>query len=324
MAEAKYDRGDLPLVHTETVELGGVENLGISYGHDTVILRESESDELIINEYMDQDNPRYYVRVSRSARTVQIKQGRRPWFWRNWHTRAEIYLPRSFRGNLRLSNSSGSLSADMDLRDYKSVDISVSSGTVLLNDVSGESVSVHVSSGEIDIGAVEGNSFVSVSSGRMRIDRVTGEENRVKASSGRLRIGALEGHGIFDISSGTIAVDQVRGQVDVDISSGGLELGEFSGGGTFEISAGNLKLDMRSLEEDLRFKLSSGAANVTIPKAIPFNLDAVTRSGTVLVNEGGEQLKVSGNSTVLRPLGASPERTIFAQTSSGNLTINRR
>jgi hypothetical protein len=322
---AGYGLEDLPLVYTETVDLGDIGDLSISYGQDAVILRESETGELVIKEYMNRDNRRYYARISRSAGTLQIRRGRRPWFSWGWKARAEIYLPRSFRGNLRITNSSGTLSGDADLLDYKSVDISVSSGTVLLNDISGDSVSFRVASGELDAGAVRGNSLVSVSSGRLRIGSLSGEENRIKVSSGRLRIGSLEGRGIFKVSSGNIAVERVRGRVETDISSGSLELGEFSGEGVFELSSGNLRLDLRDLEGDLRFKLSSGRVDLTLPAALSFNLDAVTRSGTVRVNENGaELLKVSGDSTVLRPLGPSPERTIFARTTSGTLTIDRR
>jgi hypothetical protein len=320
-----YGLEDLPLAHTETVDLAGIENLSIGCGQDAVILRESGTGELVIKEYMSRDSQRYYARISRSAGTLQIRQGRRPWFSWGWKVRAEIYLPRSFRGNLRIANSSGTFSGDIDLLDYKSVDISVSSGRVLLNNISGDSVSLRVSSGELDTAAVKGDSLVSVSSGRLRIGSLTGEENRVKVSSGRLRVGSLEGNGIFEISSGNAAVERVRGRVKTDISSGSLELGNFSGGGAFEINSGNLRLDIKELEEDLHFKLSSGTVDAVIPAALSFNLDAVTRSGTVRVNKGGgEELKVSGNSTILRPLGPSPERTVFVQTNSGNLTISRR
>jgi hypothetical protein len=44
----------------------------------------------------------------------------------------------------------------------------------------------------------------------------------------------------------------------------------------------------------------------------------------VTVTENGETVQVSGNSTILRPFGPSPERTIYARTTSGNVTINRR
>jgi DUF4097 and DUF4098 domain-containing protein YvlB len=315
-----------PLANTETVEMGNIENLSISYGGDAVILRESETPDLVIKEYMSRDSRRYYARITRSGDTVRINRGRRPWFnWGLWKARIEIYLPRSFRGNLRLANSSGSVSGDADLLGYKTVDINISSGDALLNKISGESVSVHVSSGKLDVSAIAGSSFISVSSGRLQIGSIAGQENHVKVSSGRLRIGAVEGRSIIDISSGNMAVDRIHGKTDVNISSGGLELGDFSGEGAFEASSGNLTLELRELEGDLRFRLSSGDVTVTIPSAISFNLDAVTKSGTVRVNENGDELlKVSGNSTVLRPLGPSPERTIFARTSSGNLVINRR
>jgi hypothetical protein len=322
---AVYALEDLPLVNTETLSLGAVEGLTISCGHDDLILRESESDELVIKEYMNRDSSRYFVRVSRAAGTLRIRQGRRPWLQWNWKARMEIYLPRSFRGDLRLSNASGFFSADTDLIDYRTVDINVSSGKIFLKEVSGGTVSVHVSSGEMDLRAVSGDSFISVSSGRLQIGRVAGEEHHIKVASGRLRIDALEGQTVFEVSSGSAAVDRVRGGMEGRVSSGSLELEDFSGSGSFSMNSGNLRMTLGELPEDLRFKLSSGTIDLEIPVEIPFNLDVETNSGGAAVKqEGREVLRVSGNSTVLRPLGAGAERTVLARISSGNLIINRR
>jgi hypothetical protein len=309
-----YALEELPLVNTETVSLAGIENLSISYGHDDVILRESDTGDLVIREYATRDHARYYVRVSRAGETLSIKRGLRPWLrWlpRRWKARAEIYIPQSFRENLRIVNSSGNLSGDTDLLNYKTIDVTVKSGSARLNRISGETVSVHVSSGEFDITAIEGGSFVSVSSGRLQIGALTGGEHRVKVSSGRLRIGVILG--------------EARGRVDAQVSSGSLALENFFGDGDFKISSGNINLDVKELTGDLWFKVSSGGIAVNLPGALSFNLDAITKSGRVLVNEEAkEALRVSGNSTVLRPFGPSPEWTIYARTSSGDVTINRR
>jgi hypothetical protein len=318
-----YALEDLPLVNTETLSLEGVESLTLSYGHDDLVLRESESGDLVIKEYMNRDNSRYFARVSRAGGAVRIRQGRRPWLHWNWKARAEIYLPRSFRGDLRIANASGTLAADADLLGYRTVDITVSSGEVFLKEVSGETVSIHISSGEMELRALRGNSFISVSSGRLRLDQVTGGETHIKVSSGRLRIGALEGQAAFELTSGNVVVDRARGGMEGRVSSGILELRDFSGPGSFRVSSGNLRMNLGELREDLRFRLSSGTIDLGIPLDIPFNLDAETSSGSVQVDEGGlEVLRVSGN--VLRPLGAGAERTIFARVSSGKLVINRR
>ncbi|MDR1972617.1 MAG: DUF4097 domain-containing protein [Treponema sp.] len=326
-AAGLYGAEELPLVNTETLSLKDIENLSISYGHDEVILRESETGDLVIREYMTRDQDRYHVRVSRTGRTVQIRRGRRPWFLRwNWRARVEIYLPRSFRENLRIVNSSGIVSGDADLLNYKSIDLTVSSGSALFNAISGETVSVHVSSGEADIRELGGGSFVSVSSGRMQIGALTGGEHRIKVSSGRLRIKDLEGDSAVEISSGGIAIEKARTAMDLHISSGNITVGEFSGRGNFEMSSGTLTMDIKELTGDPWFRVSSGNISVTLPAALPFNLDALTKSGRVTVHETGgqEPLQVSGNSTVLRPFGPSPERTIYTRTSSGNISITRK
>jgi hypothetical protein len=299
--------GGLFLVNTLNLSLAGVETLSVSYGSDNVILRESETGELTIKEYMERNNPRYYAEVSRLAGTLRVKSGRRPWLSRRWEkARAEIYLPRSFRENLRISNSSGTFSGDADLLDYKTLDISVSSGSVFLGHLSAKTVSLQVSSGELDIRSIGGDSFISLSSGKLQIDTLSGAEHRVKVSSGRARIGAA------------------RGKTDSHVSSGSLAIGNFSGEGSFEISSGNISLGLRELLGDLRLSVSSGGINMTIPGDLSFNLDGVTRSGRILVDGDRENfLRVSGNSTVLRPIGPSPERTIYARTSSGTVNIRR-
>jgi DUF4097 and DUF4098 domain-containing protein YvlB len=322
---------DLPLVNTETVSLEGISVLSISYGHGDLMIREGDSERLVIREYMSRDNPRYYAEISRNADAVRIGQGRRPWFFGfSFRSRAEIFLPPSFRENLRILNSSGNLSGDANLLGYKTIDVSVGSGSVLLNRLSGETVSIRVSSGGLNVAAIGGNSFVSVSSGRLEIGELAGTEHRVKVSSGRTRIGDLEGNAAIEIRSGSIAVEKTRGRIDLTISSGSVTVGDFSGEGNFELSAGDLNLDVRELTGDLRFRLTSGSADMNIPVGLGFNLDAITNSGSVRVNEGGvEALRVSGNSTVLRPIGPVPDpaaeiRTIYARTNSGNITINRR
>jgi DUF4097 and DUF4098 domain-containing protein YvlB len=348
-----------PLVNSETLNMAGLKNLSIDYADDEVFIRESETGDLVLKEYMKTDRSQYYARISQSGDRLTIKRGRRPWFNWNWKARIEIYLPRSFRENIRISTGSGSLQAETDLLDYKTIDVSVSSGSVFYKRLSAETASVRLSSGSLDIGAVEGTSFISISSGRLRIGEVSGPEHRLKTSSGRMRVDSVRGDSTIEISSGGIAIgriegnaaievqsgniqideltgtshrvktssghtgiDKVQGRMDVHASSGSITLGGFSGEGSFELSSGDLSMDMRELTGDLRFTLSSGDVSVKLPGGTSFNLDAVMNGGRVMVYEGGTELiRVSGDSTVLRPVGASPERTIYARTSSGTVKI---
>jgi hypothetical protein len=320
-----YAQEDIPLVNTQTLSLAGADTLSIEYGDDDVFIRESETGALILKEFMSKDNPRYHAVISRSGGALRVRQGRRPWFPWFWKSRTEIYLPRTFRENFRISNSSGSLQAETDLLGYKTLDVSVRSGSVSLGRVSGETVSIRLSSGDLDIRDAAGNSFISVSSGRLQIGELAGGEHRIKIASGRARIGAIQGASVLEISSGGIAVENARGSLDIHASSGSVTVGNFSGGGSFDISSGTITLGIEELTGDLRFSLSSGDITMNIPREIPFNLDALTRSGRTLVYEGEtEALRLSGNSTALRPFGPSPARTIYARTNSGSLTIRRR
>ncbi|MDR2109722.1 MAG: DUF4097 domain-containing protein [Spirochaetaceae bacterium] len=353
--------GELPLVNTVTLSLTGVENLSLDYADDEVIIRESGTGELVIREYMERDRPRYHANVSRSGGNLSVRRGRRPWLSWSWKARIEIYIPPSFRENIRISHAGGALRAETGLLDYRTIDVSSGSGTVFFRGLSAETVSIRVSSGSLDVEDIGGSTFISISSGRLRIGALAGGEHRIKASSGRTRIGAIRGNSTIEVSSGSVAVETIegnaaieiqsgniqiagltgtshrlrsssgrttieraRGRMDAHVSSGSINIGNFSGEGGFEISSGAITLDARELTGDLRFTVSAGDITVTVPREFPFNLDAVTNSGKVLVNETGrETARVSGNSTVLRPFGSSPVRTIYARTSSGSVIINR-
>jgi DUF4097 and DUF4098 domain-containing protein YvlB len=298
--------------------------LAINYADSEVFIRESGTGDLVFKEYMETDRSRYYARISRSGETLTIKSGRRPWFNWSWKARVEIYLPRSFRENIRISTGSGSLQAEIDLLDYKTIDVSVSSGSVSYKRLSAGSASVHVSSGSLDIAGIGGDSLVSISSGRLQIGELSGQKHRIKTSSGRMRIDSIQGDSAIEVSSGGVAIEKARGKIDLRASSGSIDIVGFSGEGSFDLSSGNLSLDMLELTGDLRFTISSGDIELKLPGEISFNLDAVTGSGKVLVYEGGsETIRASGKSTVLRPIGASSERTIYARTSSGSVRIYR-
>ncbi|MDR1575892.1 MAG: DUF4097 domain-containing protein [Treponema sp.] len=325
-AQAVHAQEDIPLVNTQSVNMEGVNNLSINCASDSVIIRESETNTLTVHEYMSKDRQRYYAKISRSSDSLHIGTGKRPlWPW-SWKARREIAIPRSFRGNLRISNSSGSLSAGTDFSDYQTIDIHVSSGSVILSRVSARTVSLRVSSGDLEISGVRGEtSFVSVSSGRLSVATIAGGEHGLKLSSGRIRIGALEGTAAVKVSSGNFALERARGRLDADVSSGSLTVGAFSGEGSVKVSSGNVSLDIRELSGDLRFDVSSGGIDVMMPPGLSFNLDALTNSGSVRINENGaEVLSAGGKSTVFRPIGPSPEWTVYARLSSGNLVINRR
>jgi DUF4097 and DUF4098 domain-containing protein YvlB len=212
----------------------------------------------------------------------------------------------------------------------------------------------------LDIEGIEGNSFISISSGRLQIGALSGQEHQIKTSSGRARIGPIRGDSTIEISSGglviegvegnadieahsgtiqigelagtshrlrsssgRIGIEKIRGGLEVRASSGSVDIGDFSGEGSFQLSSGNITLGTRDLMGDLRFTVSGGNIHINLPREIPFHLDAMTSGGRILVYDGkNEVINVSGSSTVFRPVGASPERTVYARTSSGNIRID--
>jgi lia operon protein LiaG len=137
------------------------------------------------------------------------------------------------------------------------------------------------------------------------VERISGNAD-VEVSSGSLRLGRLEGerHRLHS-SSGSIEVEVLGGEVDVSSRSGGVALG-------VEILSGDLAFDIRS-----------GSLELRLPREPGFYLDAESSSGRVTIHSREGDFSTRDRSSILRPIGENPERTIYARVQSGNITINR-
>jgi len=109
---------ELQLTQTEpdniiTLDVSSVKNLQIGYQAETIFLKASEDDQLVIKEYINGlKGTEYYGKVAANRFKTTVRYGRREEV--NIHTFVEVYLPVSWRGELQLSSLYGCITTEDD------------------------------------------------------------------------------------------------------------------------------------------------------------------------------------------------------------------
>jgi lia operon protein LiaG len=285
-AAAVFAAGRPELVYERTFSLEGINSISIDYSSGGIVFREGADNTLSFREYLNDNNEAYFARSSATGGIITIETGRRPWF-RHLRARLEVYLPRSFGGDCRVSLGSGSLEAETGITVSGAIDIALSSGNARLRTVNAGEIKLRSQSGSVHAEGLYGKTDLRLSSGSLYVSELHGSGHEVRLSSGTVQIDAASGAGRFSSSSGSIS------------------------------------LGISRLEGDLAFELSSGSLKLDLPRDASFFLDAETSSGRVVVESGGDIFSVKDRSSILRPVGDKPEFTIRAKLSSGNITIMR-
>lgn len=345
------------LVNTQYVDLSDIHTVNIAYISDRVTFYESETNELVLKEYMNRNNPDFFARISTSGKTLNIEHGRRPWF--SWLiSDVEIYLPKSYQGVLVTATVSGGIVSNIDFNverlnivstsgsiDLKYVNADVAnlkttSGRIHTGDISANS-EIKTTSGKIEISNILGNSSVVSTSARIQVDGIQGN-SFVKSTSGSILIGNLLG-AKQDISttSGTITIDGIHAEmIKIKSTSGKIDIGRVFGklsanstsgkitiakaGGAANLStvSGSVQANYGFVDGDIFIKTTSGKVMLSIPDDISFYFDASTASGSIRTtfNDGN----MSSFKSVSRQVGNVPESSIEISTVSGPIELNTR
>ena len=281
-----FAEGNAELVNERRFPLEGINAISIDYSSGNVIFVEGADNTFSFKEYMSTNDSAFYALSSASGGIITIERGRRPWF-RHLRARLEVYIPRSFEGDYRVSLGSGSIEAKADITAAGTVSIEVLSGMMRLRKVSARNIKLRERSGSIRAEGLYGNTDIRIDSGGLNVSAMHGSEHQARILSGSVTIEAA------------------------------------SGGGRFSVTSGSVTMEMTELNGNLDFDISSGSLNLELPRNAAFNLDAETSSGRIRVDSGNDAFSVRNRSSVIRPVGDNPEFTIRAEVTSGNITIRR-
>jgi len=304
-----FEQSNASLVNTQNISLDEITSINISYQSDDIIFYTSDTDEIILKEYMNftpDKNELASITTSGSEITIE---GRRQnfqifefgMFTRN--CRAELYLPAEYSNKLTVTTSSGNIDSDLTftLSEFAATS---SSGDIKMNEVNAASINATTSSGNITVQVAEGKRQFSSTSGDIKILGGHGDSNSTS-------------------SSGNITIENASGYIEADSSSGNIKINNSLGGGNLKTSSGNIKLELTDVTDNIDIKASSGDVSVMLPSTTSFDFTSETSSGDIRTffdeklsyNKKGNE--ASGS------IGDNPDLSIHINTSSGNISINK-
>jgi len=306
-----FSSGNLELVNTQEMELNNIDDIRISYSSEKVILLMGTTDKLIINEYMNENNEKFFAHITKTGNTLIVESGRRPFrpVFNFFNRRLEVYLPRSYGNAININTKSGNIESSADLLCSK-INIESSSGRIRLNSISADTVSVKNSSGNINIDSIRGN--VSV-----------------KSSSGDVDIGNINGEASIESNSSRIVIDKFTGILTAKSSSGRIQctVAEARGDITLTTSSGNINCSIIETEGDISLSSSSGTVRLNVPQNLSFNFSSRTSSGGLSTPFSDKLFSpVTDRNLTQGVIGANGNSedipTVKIRTSSGSIKVD--
>lgn len=276
--------GGSQVVNEIHFSLDGISEVTISYDEETITFFETESDELIIREYMTENKSSYYANVRRNGNSIHISEGGKPFFKDAFYRYIEVYLPASYRQALTVTTTDGNIDlSDLNLQ-LSMLRIDSTAGTVEINSASASDI--HLSS-----------------------------------TRGTLRLGKIMADNIqLQTTSGSVFCDELTGRVTYTSTSGNADIKSAIGSGSYKANnSGNLYVVYTEVTGNLYFFNKNDNISLMLPGDLDFKFEAAAKNGTVTTTFQ-ECITVDGR-TMYGTVGSNPQITIKVETNNGNIEV---
>ncbi|MDR3168178.1 MAG: DUF4097 domain-containing protein [Treponema sp.] len=265
MAGQSFSSENTPGNHSKSVAAREITSLIISYTTAHLTLLESDTDELVLKAYTNEDNPEGFGDIFREGSTLSMIEGPRT-SPNQTNVKIEVYIPRSYRQNCSIFISTGTLTSETELR-LKNLVVELSSGSITLGRVSAENIYIKSASGNIKIEHAEG---------AMRLD----------AMSGSILVQSARGAGTFKTSLGriTVGMEYVAGDLSFETGIGAIVLSlpkDLSFNFDALTGSGNIRLDSPARQYH---RANSGPLKMSIGTKPVYTIRSRTGVGNITIN----------------------------------------
>lgn len=266
--------------------VGDISDLTISYDEENITFYMSDSDEIVIREYMTEKDKAYYAKVSEDGDSVHISEGRKPFFKDGFLRYVEVELPSSYQKGLTVTTTDGNIDFSETKLILTSLRIDSTAGNVNLKDMTAK------------------NMYLSSTSGMLDLYRLQAEDIRFMTTSGKVSCDTLNGSVICTTTSGDVSIKNAVGSGEYKNNNSGL-----------------LEIDYSEVAGDLLLFNKNGDIRLTIPDDLEFNFTAETKNGTIRTSFQDE-IKTNGAKAEGK-IGKNPVITIETKTRNGKIEVNK-
>ncbi len=299
--------------------VSGCSTIDISYNIDHIAIYESKTDELILKEYLKRDDEKYSAFIQQTGEMLKIKNGKR-FLWFRGASQIEIYLPKAYSGNLKITNLAGEIKADTDFILNQLV-ISNGSGDISIQSVIANTIELKTASGKITANDLDGHVYVGSTAGRISIGNIYGEVKEIVNVSSPIEINAIRAPLVtIKSTAGRVNIHQIRGKINISSFGGAVNIADIEGGGDLKTTTGSVDINFTNIKGDIFVKSLSGSISFHISQDLSYYLALSASNGSIRTNINGEKQSIY-KSSFNRQIGNSPEFRVEITTTTGNIIM---
>ncbi|MGR3741717.1 DUF4097 family beta strand repeat-containing protein [Companilactobacillus sp. DQM5] len=276
----------LKLVNNVKFDISQINDLVISYSNDQLEIKQSPSDELIINEYMSRNNKRYYLRSTNVGNgQLYIKQGDRPIMW-HVRTKIEIYLPEKYANRVTFVNKNGKVLLDQ-INSQADLSVTATNGATNISNANIKNLNLFCANGAIKLNSVK-----------------------------------LQDSEIIS-NNGSITGNNLEGLFKVKTRNGAVKLDQINGGGDFNGNNGAIRLIFTKVSEDINAFTKNGAIKMEVPADTKANFVLQSKSGIVRNRIENKTYNYEAQGFMQGVLNGenNPEYSINAKSNHGSIKL---
>lgn len=238
------------LVNTQTINMKTISKIVLDYDADDLVIKNSKSQKIILEEYLSRDKRKYYSKVSKKGKTLTLNEGKRP-LGSSFKSKMVLSIPQEYTNKLQVHSTSGKIESELSNKTLAAVSLDTTSGKITSDNLTADRITLTTTSGMI-----EGKLLQSE------------EKLQIKSTSGIIKLKSLKADRIrLQTTSSKAVLETVKGEVNYETKSGNLSLSNFSGGGEFLANGdGSIKVTVKKLSDDLSAFSKNGPITLVLSK----------------------------------------------------------
>lgn len=271
-------------VQTKEFSLTDVRSIMADYDGESVTVKESDSNRIVVVEYMDKSKKSYFAKMDLSGGVLSISEGARP-IGNGVHSYIEIYLPDAYQDSLSLHTTDGKISSDVALTF--------------------SSFSADTTNGELEV------------------SNLIADKINLKSTGGKLTVKNLSTQ-VFtvDTTNADTLMDSITGMIEYESKGGNLTVANSIGYGDFQVTGdGSLQITFDKVTGDISAHTKNGNIALVLPDSLNFVFSATTHNGNIKTSFS-ETLSMT-DKTAGGTIGNNPDVTIELETKNGDINVTK-
>ncbi|MCB8815304.1 DUF4097 family beta strand repeat-containing protein [Desulfosporosinus shakirovi] len=294
----------ISLVNTLAFDIGDFQSIRLDYDADDIYVLKSESDKVVLKEYMNEDKKNYYARTTIQNGELLITEGDRP-RRSGFESYIELCIPQDYSDSLSLHSTSGTVDTKIPLNLSGNFSVDTTSGMINVSDIKASAINITTTSGR-----AEGKGF-------------TASALKIVSTSGNLTFDTIDMDTIYiQSTSANTTINHANGSFTYKSTGGKLAISDITGYGSFNASGeGSIKASFTDVTGDISAYSKNGSLTFGLPSQLEFKFSATTREGSIDTSFA-DLLAVTGN-TAAGIVGSSPTVSIELETRNGDIKVSR-